>query len=97
MQRRLRAAVQAETHDFHGFRAVWRRLAALERLAAGSELAECERLLALAASGRVAVDLVHLSDQQLWWLAVGACRPMPEGEALEAELQRIAAGGPCEE
>lgn len=85
--------MQAETHDFHGFRAVRRRLAALERLIAQPEQADCERLLALAASGRLlAAGLVHLSDQQLWWLAIGGCRPMPESEQLEAALQQILIG-----
>ena len=70
-----------------------RRLAELERLIALPEQVECERLLALAASGRLpAAELVHCSDRQLWWLAIGGCRPMPEGEQLEAALQQILIG-----
>lgn len=63
-----------------------RRLSALEA-AAGQGSAGCRQLLSLAAAGRLTTgEMVHLSDQQLWWIVAGECSPTP---ADEAELERI--------
>jgi hypothetical protein len=65
-----------------------RRLGALERVA-GQGGADCERLLAMARDGRITIgDLVHLSDQQLWWIVAGKCSPMPVA-ALEQMLAEV--------
>ena len=66
-----------------------RRLRELER-AAGHRGADCERLLGAARAGRITTgDLVHLSDQQLWWIVAGGCSPMPAGAELDRVLAEV--------
>jgi hypothetical protein len=80
-----------------------RRLQALEgqlnsncgkRALKGQWNINCEQLLALVRAGKLSyADLNQLSDEQLWWIIVGECVPMPpDSEEVERILEQALRG-----